>query len=154
MRHTKISFALVVVAGMTLGMATSVEAQGRGRGHRLRIPRGHMPAAGQCRVWYPGVPPGHQPPAVPCGALRGYRFVGGVVVESPWRGGRVRYWDEVWGGPRFRVDVVFGSHSDWRRNGVRLVAEWGRDFRVSGSWDRERDHRYTEPDRARRRRGR
>jgi hypothetical protein len=154
MRYREISCVLVAVVGMTLGMRTSVEAQGRGRGHGFRIPPGHVPAAGQCRIWYPGVPPGHQPSAVPCGALRGYRFVGGVVVETPRYGGGVRYWDEVWGGPRFRVDVVFRSDGDWRRDGVRIVAQWNRDFRASDRWDRVRDRRYDERSRGNRRRGR
>jgi hypothetical protein len=29
-----------------------------------------MPPQGQCRVWYPGRPPGHQPPPGNCRALR------------------------------------------------------------------------------------
>ena len=27
----------------------------------VRVPPGHLPQAGYCRVWYPGRPPGHQP---------------------------------------------------------------------------------------------
>lgn len=32
----------------------------------LRIPEGHLPPPGECRVWYPGKPPGQQPPPVRC----------------------------------------------------------------------------------------
>lgn len=32
----------------------------------LRIPPGHLPAPGQCRVWHPGRPPGQQPRAESC----------------------------------------------------------------------------------------
>src|SRR5262245_19190552 len=32
----------------------------------IRIPPGHVPDAGQCRIWIPGVPPGRQLPPVPC----------------------------------------------------------------------------------------
>ncbi|PKD43448.1 hypothetical protein [Rhodohalobacter barkolensis] len=32
----------------------------------FRIPLGHMPPRGKCRVWYVDRPPGHQPPAVSC----------------------------------------------------------------------------------------
>lgn len=36
---------------------TVAEAEAQG----IRIPRGHRPAAGTCRVWVPGTPPGRQP---------------------------------------------------------------------------------------------
>lgn len=47
----------------TLATATAVEAQGRGP---QRVPPGHLPPAGMCRVWYDGVPPGRQPAATSC----------------------------------------------------------------------------------------
>ena len=31
-----------------------------------RIPRGHLPPSGECRDWYAGRPPGHQPPPYRC----------------------------------------------------------------------------------------
>jgi hypothetical protein len=31
-----------------------------------RIPHGHLPPPGECRVWYRDVPPGHQPPPEKC----------------------------------------------------------------------------------------
>jgi hypothetical protein len=43
---------------------TIAEAEAQG----IRIPRGHQPAAGTCRLWVPGTPPGRQPRgAVECG---------------------------------------------------------------------------------------
>jgi hypothetical protein len=38
------------------------------RRHReaVRIPPGHLPPPGECRVWRRGVPPGHQPPPFRC----------------------------------------------------------------------------------------
>jgi hypothetical protein len=33
----------------------------------LGIPEGHLPQPGECRVWYPGRPPGQQPPPQQCG---------------------------------------------------------------------------------------
>lgn len=35
----------------------------------LRIPGGHYPPVGACRVWYPDRPPGLQPPPQPCTAI-------------------------------------------------------------------------------------
>src|SRR5687768_17039958 len=48
--------------------AGSADAQGRGRNraNSQGIPPGHLPAAGQCRVWYDGVPPGRQPRPTNC----------------------------------------------------------------------------------------
>ena len=33
---------------------------------RLRIPPGHYPPPGECRIWYPDRPPGRQPPPGRC----------------------------------------------------------------------------------------
>ena len=48
--------------------AGTADAQGRNRNraNSQGIPPGHMPAAGQCRVWYDGVPPGRQPRPTSC----------------------------------------------------------------------------------------
>jgi hypothetical protein len=35
-----------------------------------KIPPGHMPPRGACRIWYPDRPPGHQPPPGRCEDLR------------------------------------------------------------------------------------
>ncbi len=35
-----------------------------------KIPRGHMPPAGKCRIWFPNRPPGHQPPPGDCKELK------------------------------------------------------------------------------------
>ena len=45
----------------------------------VRIPPGHLPPPGKCRVWFPDRPPGHQPPPGDCGQLR-YRVPPGAVL--------------------------------------------------------------------------
>ena len=35
---------------------------------QLKIPKGHYPPPGECRIWYPDRPPGRQPPPIKCGA--------------------------------------------------------------------------------------
>lgn len=39
------------------------------RGH-ARIPDGHLPPPGECRIWYPDWPAGQQPPPFKCGEAR------------------------------------------------------------------------------------
>mgnify|MGYP003395035681 CR=1 FL=1 len=58
--------------------------------HAVRVPPGHMPRAGYCRLWYPDRPPGKQPRARKCGQLLGMRHYDGAVIL---------------GAPDFRPDV-------------------------------------------------
>lgn len=52
-------------------------------GPAVRIPAGHMPPPGTCRVWYPDRPPGHQPPPGGCGELRHHVPPGAVLLGRP-----------------------------------------------------------------------
>jgi hypothetical protein len=50
----------------------------------VRVPPGHMPRPGYCRLWYPGRPPGHQPRARPCEQLFRYHgYDGAVIIGMP-----------------------------------------------------------------------
>jgi hypothetical protein len=51
----------------------------------LKIPKGHYPPPGQCRVWIPGVPPGRQPAPEACLSLRGQIPPGAWVLYRPVR---------------------------------------------------------------------
>jgi hypothetical protein len=45
----------------------------------VHVPRGHLPRAGFCKVWFPGRPPGHQPPARKCeSVVHRYRTAGAM----------------------------------------------------------------------------
>ncbi len=70
---------------------------------RLPIPRGHLPSAGQCRIWLPGVAPGHQTPPGSC------RSLGRRVPAGAWL--LVRPWDDP--------GIVELIHYDYRRPGLR-----------------------------------
>jgi len=43
---------------------------GRYESRLPKIPPGHMPGPGMCRIWFPGTPPGKQPAPVPCDHVR------------------------------------------------------------------------------------
>ena len=87
---------------------------GEYRGYRtLRVPRGHYPPPGACRVWYAGRPPGHQPPPVRCDRLYG---------RSP-RGAFILYNDHAWD-----ADYDWVRHERWYRNSVPRVI-----LRIAGS---------------------
>ena len=48
----------------------------------LKIPKGHMPPPGKCRVWYPNRPPGHQPPPGDCEDLRHHVPPGAWLIRG------------------------------------------------------------------------
>lgn len=60
--------------------------QRRGKKHdkvqHIKIPPGHMPPRGMCRVWFKDRPPGHQPPSVSCHRIAPRIPYGAVVVRG------------------------------------------------------------------------
>lgn len=109
MRTAAVTFIVLALA------AGTADAQGRGRGNNRAnsqgIPPGHMPAAGQCRVWYDGVPPGRQPRPTNCDQAE--------RIASRDRNARVIYGDDRYYGnndPYYRNDPYgngrVGSGSD------------------------------------------
>ena len=53
------------------------------RGHKtFRIPPGHMPRRGECRIWYVNRPPGHQPAPGSCRVLRRYVPHNAILIRG------------------------------------------------------------------------
>lgn len=65
---------------------------------RFRVPPGHMPPPGMCRVWIVGRPAGHQPRPTSCAkAFRTGYGPGVVILHTPSRADRWRFSDDRWG---------------------------------------------------------
>jgi hypothetical protein len=47
-----------------------------------KVPPGHFPKAGECRIWYANRPPGHQPPAARCSSLVGRVPAGAFLLYN------------------------------------------------------------------------
>jgi hypothetical protein len=47
-----------------------------------RIPPGHMPPPGSCRIWFPDRPPGQQPPPGPCEQLQYQVSPGAYLIRG------------------------------------------------------------------------
>ena len=72
-----IRFALIVTMTATLGAAPLAAQSLQGRD---RVPAGHMPPPGMCRVWIDGVPPGQQPAPTDCASAVRNRPPNGRVI--------------------------------------------------------------------------
>ncbi|MOA18517.1 hypothetical protein D3C78_1388410 [compost metagenome] len=63
------------------GMQKAAYDTGYDRGIE-RIPRGHRPPAGQCRIWFPGRAPGKQPQSGDCRTLQRRLPAGAWLIGS------------------------------------------------------------------------
>ena len=59
------------------------QKQGKSTAATLGIPPGHLPPPGQCRVWMPGTPPGHQAKARSCANIERSAPAGSWIVYRP-----------------------------------------------------------------------
>lgn len=67
-----------------------VQPQSRGRRSAARrVPPGHMPPAGMCRIWIDGVPPGRQPAPTDCSTAERTRPSNARVIYGSESGGSV-----------------------------------------------------------------
>ena len=76
---TSIAILLCVLLGgcaSSVGVHVGSSGPAHGTAHgpvahakSLHIPPGHLPAPGECRVWFPGRPPGQQPKKGRCGSV-------------------------------------------------------------------------------------
>lgn len=84
---------------------------------RLPVPRGHLPSPGRCRVWLPGVSPGHQPRQGSCRALERRVPRGGwLLVRSRVNPGIVELFAFDSHRPRVRIRYAYDVRTGRRIN--------------------------------------
>ena len=123
---------LVMAAVLGLGMANAAGGQARARGPQ-GVPPGHLPAAGECRVWHDDRPPGQQAAPTSCDAAR---------ATAAQTGGRVIYGETVRRSERDRADGR-GDGVKSRKRGCtekeRRKGKCGPNRRQRDARDRDRD---------------
>lgn len=74
-----VGLALSALLGCAPGQVVIIEP---GHPEYARIPSGHLPPPGMCRIWYPDRPPGQQPPPGECWELRRHMPPGAWLVRG------------------------------------------------------------------------
>ncbi len=69
--------------------------QGRSPSATLGVPPGHLPPPGQCRVWVPGKPPGHQAKSRTCDGIERSAAAGTWILYRPGKDKKVVHVKEV-----------------------------------------------------------
>jgi hypothetical protein len=114
MSNIRLTIVAGVLAGTLVLPGTSAFADEHGK---LRVPPGHLPPPGKCRIWYPRRPPGHQPAPGDC------RILSRQLPRGAWLVSRERVWEY-----KDRPDYYYHRY---RRPGL-----------YSGKHDPRDDHRY------------
>jgi hypothetical protein len=117
-------------------MATAALADPDDRGYR--VPNGHLPPPGECRVWLPDRPPGQQPPPTSCrqAEREAYRH-GGRVIYGGSEGRDDRYYDD----DDFRRDRRDGRRDDGYANAGGVLRDPDLRRWAFRNFDRNRDGR-------------
>jgi hypothetical protein len=89
----QIALASLLAGGMSACMPTVVRtlppgervvvANGDVESRSLKIPPGHYPKPGECRLWYANRPPGHQPRSGSCVGLARIAPAGSLILYRP-----------------------------------------------------------------------
>jgi hypothetical protein len=69
--------------------------QGRSPAATLGVPPGQLPPPGQCRVWVPGKPPGHQAKARTCDGIERSAAAGTWILYRPGKDKKVVHVKEI-----------------------------------------------------------
>ena len=79
-RHDRTVVTKPPITGPT---AAAIAADAPTSAKTLGVPPGHLPPVGQCRVWVPGKPPGHQARARSCSNIEREAPKGSWILYRP-----------------------------------------------------------------------
>ena len=116
MKIIKTTILVGLLAGTMLAPAVPALAKDKDYGE-FRVPRGHIPPPGMCRIWFPGRPPGHQPAPGSCRVLSRQVPRGAYLIANDRRWTHGELHDR-----RFRYDVFDSprySHRTYVREDIR-----------------------------------
>ena len=82
LRVVILSLAISALGGCTTHGGIYTPAPGHRADSATKIPKGHMPPPGECRIWYSDLPPGQQPPPGNCRDLERRVPSGAILVRG------------------------------------------------------------------------
>ena len=135
MKMVKTAMLTGLLAGTLLAPAVPALAKDKDYGE-FRVPRGHIPPPGMCRIWFPGRPPGHQPAPGSCRVLSRQVPRGAYLIANDrrWTHRELhdhRFRHHVFDGPRYsrpHNDRDYIRRSEIRED-IRDVREARKDVR-------------------------
>jgi hypothetical protein len=101
--RTQLALASLLFAGLGACVPNARSFPPAGRGERvvvangdvesrsLKVPPGHFPKPGECRLWFPSRPPGQQPRAGSCVGLARIAPAGSMILYRPTSDKKVIY---------------------------------------------------------------
>lgn len=123
---------IAAVAALVAAVAVPGVAEAQRSGGTWRVPRGHEPPSGMCRIWVDGVPPGRQPAPMDCA----------TAVRMRPRDARVIHGDRV-----ILVDGKRPKKSKHDTYGRRDRHDDDRRERDDDRWERDDDRVHRDDDR-------
>jgi hypothetical protein len=146
MKIVKTTMLAGLLAGTLLVPAIPALAKDKDYGE-FRVPPGHVPPPGMCRIWFPGRPPGHQPAPGSCRVLSRQVPRGAYLIANDrrWTYGELRdrhFKHDVFDSPRYSrryYDRDYSGRSQIRED-IRDVREARKDVRE----DREQHQKNLE----------
>ena len=137
MKSINVCLAVALASGFAAG---DLGAQGRGNGPKNnKVPPGHLPPAGLCRIWIEGVPPGRQSEPTSCAIAERDRPANGRVIYGRDNDGRGRADDRDT--DRDTDKSKNKNKNKNKRRGSNDERDTDRDTAREGSRDRARDRR-------------
>ena len=139
MKIVKTTMLAALFAGTLLVPTVPALAKDKDYGE-FRVPPGHVPPHGACRIWFPGRPPGHQPAPGSCRVLSRQVPRGAYLIANDrrWTYGDLndrRFRHDVFDGPRYSSRRYV--RDDIRRSEIREDLRDVREARKDVAEDRQ-----------------